>query len=185
MTKMIRSVLNDYRKIHHRFWRYITAAGMLVSIGAGAFILALLPPRTMVIVTGAEGGAYYEIGMRYRTILAREGITLQLRPTTGSVENLRQLRDSKSGVSAGFLQGGTTTKKESPELESLGTIFYEPLWLFVRSEIGAGVQALRGRRLSIGPEGSGGRALALQIMSRTKIDSIIGELSGFAPQVAA
>jgi hypothetical protein len=64
-------------------------------------------------------------------------------------------------------------------------VFYEPLWLFRRAEIGSGVLGLRGRRLSIGPEGSGGRALALQIMSRTKIDNIIGELSGFAPQVAA
>jgi hypothetical protein len=117
--------------------------------------------------------------------LAREGVELQLQPTTGSLENLRRLRDSKSGVSAGFTQGGTTTKKESPELESLGTIFYEPLWLFRRAEIGEGAQGLRGRRLSIGSEGSGGRALALQIISRTKLDSIIGELSGFAPQVAA
>jgi len=70
-----------------------------------------------------------------------------------------------------------TTKKESPELESLGTIFYEPLWLFRRAEIGEGAQGLRGRRLSIGSEGSGGRALALQIISKTKLDSIIGGLS--------
>src|ERR1700756_1362023 len=64
-------------------------------------------------------------------------------------------------------------------------MFCEPLWLFHRSEIGEGMQALRGRRLSIGSEGSGGRALALQIIERTTLDSIIGELSGFAPQVAA
>lgn len=169
-----------------RFWRYLAVAGAIVLlIAAGVFVVASLPPRTIEMATGAEGGANYELGIRYREILAKEGVTLQLQPTTGSVENLRQLRDSNSGISVGFIQGGITTKKESPQLESLGTIFYEPLWLFTRAEIGDGVQALRGRRLSIGPEGSGGRALALQIMSRTKIDSIIGELSGFAPQVAA
>ena len=64
-------------------------------------------------------------------------------------------------------------------------MFYEPLWLFRRVEVGEGAQGLRGRRVSIGPEGSGGRALALQILSRTRLDSIIGELSGFAPGVAA
>jgi TRAP transporter TAXI family solute receptor len=169
-----------------KFWRYLAVAGTVaIFIGAGVFVAESLPPRTIAMATGAEGGANYELGVRYREILAREGVKLQLQPTTGSLENLRQLRDSKSGISVGFIQGGTTTKKESPQLESLGTIFYEPLWLFRRAEIGDGVQALRGRRLSIGPEGSGGRALALQIMSRTKIDSIIGELSGFAPQVAA
>lgn len=169
-----------------KFWRYLVVAGtMVVLIGAGAFVVASLPPRTIEMATGAEGGANHELGIRYRDILAREGVTLQLRPTTGSVENLRQLRDSRSGISVGFIQGGITTKKESPQLESLGTIFYEPLWLFTRAGIGDSVQGLRGRRLSIGPEGSGGRALALQIMSRTGIDSIIGELLGFAPQVAA
>jgi TRAP-type uncharacterized transport system substrate-binding protein len=170
----------------HKFWRYLSVAvTMAILLGAGVFVFESLPPRTIVMATGAEGGANYELGIRYREILARAGVELRLQPTTGSLENLRRLRDSKSGVSVGFTQGGTTTKKESPELESLGTIFYEPLWLFRRGEIGEGAQGLRGRRLSIGPEGSGGRALALQIISRTKLDSIIGELSGFPPQVAA
>jgi len=170
----------------HKFWRYLSvAATVAILLGAGVFVFESLPPHTIVMATGAEGGANYELGIRYREILARAGVELQLQPTTGSLENLRRLRDSKSGVSVGFTQGGTTTKEESPELESLGTIFYEPLWLFRRGEIDEGAQGLRGRRLSIGPEGSGGRALALQIISRTKLDSIIGELSGFAPQVAA
>jgi TRAP-type uncharacterized transport system substrate-binding protein len=169
-----------------KFWRYLLfAATVAILLGAGVFVFESLPPRTIVMATGAEGGANYELGTRYREILAREGVELQLQPTTGGLENLRRLRDSKSGVSVGFTQGGTTTKKESPELESLGTIFYEPIWLFRRAEIGEGAQGLRGRRLSIGSEGSGGRALALQIISRTKLDSIIGEVSGFAPQVAA
>ena len=170
----------------HKFWRYLSvAATVAILLGAGVFVFESLPPHTIVMATGAEGGANYELGIRYREILARAGVELQLQPTTGSLENLRRLRDSKSGVSVGFTQGGTTTKEESPELESLGTIFYEPLWLFRRGEIDEGAQGLRGRRLSIGPEGSGGRALALQIISRTKLDSIIGELSGFPPQVAA
>jgi TRAP-type uncharacterized transport system substrate-binding protein len=169
-----------------RYWRYITIAGMIVILlGAGVFIIETLPPRTVIMATGAEGGANYELGVRYREILAQSGVKLQLLPTTGSLENLARLRDPKSGVGVGFIQAGITTKKESPELESLGTIFYEPLWLFYRGEIGGGFQALRGRRLSIGPEGSGGRALALELVKRTKIDSIIGELSAFTPQVAA
>ena len=169
-----------------RFWRYLAvAATTAILLGAGVFIFESLPPRTIVMATGAEGGANHEFGIRYREALAREGVRLQLQPTTGSLENLRRLRDSQSGVSVGFVQGGTTNKKEAPELESLGTIFYEPLWLFRRAEIPNGIRELRDRRISIGPEGSGGRALALQIMERTKIDSIVGELSGFEPQVAA
>jgi TRAP-type uncharacterized transport system substrate-binding protein len=176
-------IIGDYIQ---KFWRYLAVAGtMAILLGAVVYIVQTLPPRTVVMVTGSEGGANYELGIRYREILAKEGVKLQLQPTTGGLENLARLRDPKSGAGVGFIQGGTTTKKESPELESLGTIFYEPLWLFHRSEIGSGMLALRGRRLSIGPEGSGARALALQLIEKTKIDSIIGELSGFPLPVAA
>jgi TRAP-type uncharacterized transport system substrate-binding protein len=177
-------IARDYLQ---RSWAsFAIIAGMsVILLGAGVFIIETLPPRTIVMATGAEGGANYELGVRYREILVQAGVNLQLLPTSGGLENLARLRDPKSGVGVGFIQGGTTSKKESPDLESLGTVFYEPLWLFYRSEIGGGIQALRGRRLSIGPEGSGGRALALELIKRTKIDSIIGELLGFAPQVAA
>jgi TRAP-type uncharacterized transport system substrate-binding protein len=176
-------IIGDYA---YKFWRHLAVAGAVaIFFGASLFIVATLPPRELVMATGAEGDANYELGIQYREILAKEGVRLRLLPTSGSMENLRHLRDPRSGVSVGFIQGGTTTRKEAPELESLGTVFYEPLWLFRRDEIGDGVEALRGRRLSIGSEGSGGRALALQMIERTKIDSIIGELSGFAPQVAA
>jgi hypothetical protein len=107
-------------------WRYLAVAGtMAICLGVGVFIVETLPPRTIVMATGIEGGANYELGIRYREILAKAGVNLQLMPTTGGMENLVRLRDPKSGVSVGFIQGGTTTKKESPELESLGTVFYE------------------------------------------------------------
>src|SRR6516225_4522488 len=176
-------VVGDYA---YKFWRYLAIAGALtIFFGAGAFIVATLPPRELVMATGVEGAANYELGVRYREILAKEGVKLELQRTSGSMDNLKYLRDPRSRVSVGFIQGGTITSKEAPELESLGTVFYEPLWLFRRGEIGEGVQALRGRRLSIGSEGSGGRALVLQILQRTRLDSIIGELSGFPPQAAA
>src|SRR5262249_5001542 len=41
-------------------------------------LLQPLPPRTLIMATGLEGGAYQEIGRRYREILARHGVTLEL-----------------------------------------------------------------------------------------------------------
>lgn len=168
-----------------RFWLFITISGMAVILfGAGIYIVETLPPRTIVMTTGAQGGANYEFGIRYRDILAQSGVKLQLLPTSGGLENLTRLRDTQSRVDVGFIQGGTTNKKESPNLESLGTVFYEPLWLFYRSGIGEGIQALRGRRISIGPEGSGTRALALELVKKMKLVDNLGELLAFTPQVA-
>ncbi len=161
-----------------RYWLFTVAGAVAILLVAGIYIFETLPPRTIVMATGAEGGANHEFGIRYRDILAQSGVKVQLLPTTGGLENLARLRDPRSGVGVGFIQGGTTTQKESPDVELLGTVFYEPLWFFYRSEIGDNIQALRGRRLSIGPEGSGARALALELVKRFKLDSIIGELSG-------
>jgi TRAP-type uncharacterized transport system substrate-binding protein len=174
------------RDHQNRLWPLFMVAGVVaIFIAASVLVVETLPPSTVVMATGAEGGANYEMGVRYREILAQSGVKLQLLATSGGIENLARLRDPKSGVDVGFIQGGTTTRKESPDVESLGTVFYEPLWFFYRSEIGNGIQALRGRRVSIGTEGSGGRALALELVKKFKFDSIIGELLGYAPQVAA
>jgi TRAP-type uncharacterized transport system substrate-binding protein len=169
-----------------KFWYWIIfAVPAAILLAAGLIIFATLPPRTVTMATGPAGGAYHELGLRYRDILARSGVRLRLVNTTGGLDNLARLRDRRSGVHAAFIQGGTTKKEESPNVESLGTVFFEPLWLFYRSGIGDGIERYRGRRISIGPEGSGGRALALEILKRTKVDAVVGELLGFPPQDAA
>jgi TRAP-type uncharacterized transport system substrate-binding protein len=165
-----------------RFWRYLAMVGIgVILLAAGVYVVETLPPRKIVMATGAQGGAYYELGIRYREILAQAGVELQLVTTAGAIDNLTRLRDTRSRVDVGFIQGGTTTQKESPGVESLGTLFYEPLWFFTRIS-GSRTEGLSGRRLSIGPEGSGTRDLVLQLLERNKI---VAELFGFTPDVAA
>ena len=167
-----------------RYWPYFSIAALLaILLAAAAYIVATLPPRAIVMATGPKGGANYDLGARYRTILAKSGVELELMPTSGSVENLRLLSDRKSGVSVGLLQDGLGGGVSG--VESLGTIGYEPLWLFHRSGIGGTLNALAGQRVSIGPEGSGARAFALDVLKRTGTEKVIGELMGFPPQVAA
>ena len=133
-------------------------------------LLPSLPPRTIVMATGPKGGAYAEVSLRYREILGRSGIDVTLLPTGGDFENLQQLRDPHSDVSVGFIQGGSTTQKEAPNLVSLGSVFYEPLWLFHQRGLQVeGLNDLRGRKVSIGPEGSGTRALSLELLRRNGI----------------
>ena len=83
------------------------------------------------MATGPEGGGYYEIGKQYQELLARTGVELRLVETAGSVENLALLRDPHSGVNIALVQGGSVGQAVG-ELESLGTLFYEPLWIFHR-----------------------------------------------------
>jgi TRAP-type uncharacterized transport system substrate-binding protein len=113
-------------------------------------------------------------------------VRLELVETAGAVANLSLLRDSASGTGGGFVQAGTTTAAESPELVSLGTVFYEPLWLFERGlDKKAGFAAFLGRRVSIGREGSGTRALSLRILDLGGIGPGSAELLALSPDEAA
>ena len=47
------------------------------------------PPTRITIATGGPNGAYYAFGQRYREILARDGVTLEILETNGSLENMR------------------------------------------------------------------------------------------------
>jgi TRAP-type uncharacterized transport system substrate-binding protein len=169
-----------------RYWPLFSVAVILtLLLAAGLFIVATLPPRTIVMATGPKGGANYQLGDHYREFFAKSGVELKLKPTAGSLENLELLRDSKSGVSVALIQGGDASGLESSGIESLGTVGYDPLWLFHRSEIDGNLRGLAGRRVSIGSEGSGGRAFALDVLKRTKTEGTIGELLGYSPEVAA
>jgi len=145
-----------------------------------------MPPRTLTMVTGPEGGAYQKFGMRYREILARDGIELKLRTTSGALENLALLRDKNSKVDVGFLQSGLTSGKESPDLESLGTLFYEPLWFFYQDRYrGNWIRNLRNKKISIGTEGSGTRELALKLFALNGMDRHYADMLALAPREAA
>ena len=149
-----------------RRWLYIALAVLLVGGAVVAARIAYPPVRAFVMTTGAAGSAYDVLAQQYKAILAGEGIELELRPSAGAVENLRRLNDPRSGVSIGFAQGGLTSPSESPDLVSLGTMFYEPVWFFCRGD-GCGRRPgdLRGKKISIGPEGSGTRALAERLLA--------------------
>jgi len=130
------------------------------------------PPSTLVMSSGAEGGAYDAYARRYRNLLARDGVTLELRPSAGSMENLRRLADPDSGVEVAFVQTGVSLPEGNPGLASLGSIYYEPLWIFYRGRTDIDtLNLLRGRRIAIGPDGSGTRTLALQLMRAVGADA--------------
>ncbi len=160
----------------------VLAALLWTAIG----ILRPFPPNKLVMATGGAGSDYSEVAERYRAILASSDIALDLRPTAGAMENLALLRDSHSGVDVAFLQGGTTSADESPDLVSLGTVFYEPLWLFIPEGITPkGIDSLKGRRISIGREGSGGRALSLKLLAEIGVTPQFANLLPYPPEEAA
>ena len=142
----------------------------------GGFLLALrfvepAPPRTVRIAAGEPGGAYDAFARRYAELMSREGIALEVVPTHGSVENLARLQ--RGEVEIAFVQGGVAPQSsDGPALQGLGSLFYEPLWLFLRSELErpGRLPALESLRINLGPEGSGTRALVIRLLRDNGLD---------------
>ncbi|HEY3275957.1 MAG TPA: TAXI family TRAP transporter solute-binding subunit [Syntrophorhabdaceae bacterium] len=123
------------------------------------------PPKTIVIATGMEGGSYAAFGESYRQVLARDGIRVVARPTTGAVENMRLLKDRSHDVAAGFMQGMLGAIDEASNLVSLGGIAYTPLWIFYKGNVVChDLTQLKGKKIAIGPEGSGVRQFSLALL---------------------
>lgn len=170
-----------------RSLRYATV--VLVGLAVAGMIWVLgprlaSPPRTITLATGPAGGAYAELGPRYRKVLERNGVTLRLLTTAGDVENLAKLRDGKSGISAAFVQPITATDEERAGLASLGTLMYSPLWVFARGDHELALRDLTGKRLSIGPEGSGTRFQVLKVLALVGLDPKSLTLLAYTPAEA-
>jgi TRAP-type uncharacterized transport system substrate-binding protein len=162
----------------------VTAAAILVT---AVLMFRSMPPRLIVMATGAEGTRYYDVGERYRASLARANVEVRLVSTTGSVENLAMLLNPHAGASVALIEGGIIlSSANSSQLASLGTVFYRPLWWFHRREIEEiGFDSLRGQKISVGAEGSGTHGLLLDLIKRNGMEGKVGELLPLSPRAAA
>lgn len=182
MPTTLRHTLLSFRDLLATFGPFILLAVALLALAY--WVLDPAPPQRVVLATGTEQGAYAEFGKRYAQILSSYGITVELRPTQGAAENLQLLRDPNAGVDIAFVQGGADeSTKPDPEddvgLISLGSLFYEPVWLFYRTDAAqrmlktdalTSLSQLPGWRLNVGAPGSGVPNLMAKLIDANRID---------------
>ena len=139
--------------------RLLIIGAILLIAALGWALAAVLKPaiqRTIVITTGADNGIYRGFADRYAPLLKRDGITLDIRSSSGSIENYQRLQDPDSEYEVGFIQSGTTRPKETDELQTIAAVSYEPIWVFYRGDtIVNRLVQLRGKRIATGVPGSG------------------------------
>ena len=180
-----------------RFFQRIRAQGVMIipaiALVIAGFVIAYQfvgppPPDRIVLATGSEGGAYHAYGKLYAERFRQEHIDLVPTPTAGSIENLELLEDAESGIHVAFVQGGIGEPEEHPDLRSLGSIYYEPLWVFVRAATPPKrLTELAGKRIAVGRQGSGTLPLAMKLLAENGLDAGNSQLTeiGDAPAVEA
>src|SRR5512147_28794 len=65
----------------------------VLAIWAALWFVRPAPPDTITITSGPEGSIFATTAEKYRKILARNGVTLQILRSQGSLENLKRLSD--------------------------------------------------------------------------------------------
>lgn len=130
------------------------------------------PPRKIVIATGESDLNYNAFAAIYGVYLQKEGITLTLRKTSGDTENLRLLKDAESDVDIAFIQDGVAHSEGAGSLLSLGSLYYQPVWIFCRCKASTThLSALKGKRIAIGYAGNGTHTLVSTLLNESGINA--------------
>jgi uncharacterized protein len=154
---------------------FLTVFLPAVLIGIAAFWFASryvkpAPPKSFVLSAATKGSPYYELAVQYKEEIAKLDVTIEIRESQGSFENLKGLKDGGSDVQAGIVQGGLANGIDAPDLYSMGRLLTEPVWIFYRgAEKLDHITQLKGKRILIGPEGSGTSFLAHKLLDANGI----------------
>jgi TRAP transporter TAXI family solute receptor len=149
---------------------------LLIILFGVLWVLVPPPPKSIEMATGFPTGLYYQFGERLKAELAKEGVDLKVRSTGGTIDNLALLNNPQSGVGFAMVQGGVANLVEYPKLVSVAGMFYEPIWVWYRpgafknegSQLTI-LNQLKGKRVSIGNEGSGTLVLAKDLLQASGI----------------
>ncbi|WJF90884.1 TAXI family TRAP transporter solute-binding subunit [Paraburkholderia bonniea] len=140
-----------------------------LAIWAAVRLIQPAPPTTLTISAGPVGSSFWNSAQKYKAILARNHITLNVLASEGSLQNLKRLAEPGTTVDVAFIQGGLAPDAPHAGLVSLGSVAYVPLVIFYRGPTLTRLSQFAGQRLAIGAEGSGTRELALAILKANGI----------------
>src|ERR671914_69338 len=164
MTTSFKTAIGEFIKVWGVLTLIITAGFLITYQYVGA-----PPPKVIRIATGAKNGAYYAFAQEYARLLASDGIALEIVPTAGTVENLDLLKEGE--VALALVQGGSASDEDKRQLQSLGNLFHEPVWVFTRAQKRIKrFSDLKGHRVAVGAAGSGTHLLATQLLSAAGIN---------------
>jgi hypothetical protein len=138
------------------------------------------------MATGNKGTTFEYFGQRYRDIFARSHVELKLRETDGAVDNIELLKNPNSGVQIALDFGGISDGEPAPGVLSLGNAYTNPFWIFYSSDEPLDrLSQLKGKRIAVGPVGSGTHVSAERLLGRSGVDSTTATLLPFGGAAAA
>lgn len=160
---------------------------LLLVIASFYFTSKFIEPsskKELTIATGSKDGEYYKTALKYKELLEKQKVKINIVTSNGSIENIKLLNEKK--VDIAFVQNGIIQQNNQTNLKAIASIYYEPLWVFYKNEnynMDYIVQLIS-KKIAIGDEGSGTKDLTLKILNDNGIDKENSQLVTYSNKEA-
>ena len=181
---MIKSKIDALNKQKNKLLRmsmrdFVTSLGpftflVLIAMAAAYYFIDPAAPQHVVFSVGREDSEYREYATGYQIILARDNVALETRQSEGMLDNLQRLKDENSDIDVAFILDGLQEPQEQEEADiySLGSIGYEPIWVFYRDKSPHNRLAdFAGKKIAIGSNGSGTQILSTRLLAASGVNT--------------
>jgi TRAP-type uncharacterized transport system substrate-binding protein len=152
--------------------KVLLAAFLACLVGIVAY-LDPFPQRQVHFASAYVGSDWHQFGEEAVGYLRTKGLDGSVIVTSGAAENVDRLVDPADPVNAAFAYGMALTDAQRKEVVSLGSISYDPIWVFYRRDRIAhlaDLHGLVGHRVGMGPQRSGTYAIARQLLVASGVD---------------
>lgn len=195
MTESIDTVVDEQQPAARRIRLRLVLAAVAAVIVVILILVRPAMPRQILLFTDSQDSAWFALGQRFADDLRRRGLEVDLVATEGTLDNVRRLNETPNAVA---LAPATVNQWEESDgtdwhLAALGSIGFEPVWLFVRSDTGIRrLPDLKGRRIITEGEGTTGEHVAQELLQindltdEVQLESITGLTAAqFSEQMAS
>ena len=165
----------------------VIAIALLVSL----VILKPSAPKKIVLLAGPEGTGYHALGQRYADYLSHQGLQVDVQVTGGGFDNVQQLAAGAENTVAfapSNIEHVIGDSEDTSHLVTLGSIAYEPLWLFIRSDLEVRrIPDLAGLRVATGGDGTVVNYVARHLLELNRVTDQVETLpsEGQTPKAVA
>lgn len=169
LLRYINTIIKDeIRAIGEQFResKTLLIAFLLCLVGVIVY-LQPFPDRQIYIGSSYKGGDWYQMAESSATFLGQKGLDSQVVVTKGAIDNVNRLVDPNDPINATYTYGIALDDAQRKQIVSLGSVSYEPIWVFYRKSRVGHLDNPRGLlkyRVALGPEGSGSHAIAQKLM---------------------
>ena len=146
---------------------------LIAGLTALFFAIGHITTKEIVLAADQKGSSWYQIAQNASKYVEANGLNYSIRTSNGTIENAQLLEDPDSGVNVAFLIPGALDPKVNASFYSLGSLDYEPIWIFYHKKIGhiSNLRDFAKYKVGVGPTESGRYVITEKIFALNKVET--------------